>query len=138
MSQPSKQLILSAAIAGFGYHPGADSSQAQRLAQVAHYRQLLLAAERGLLDFILLHDERALSTTPAYGRLDALSVLSRLAVETTSLGLALSVPTTYSEPFHVSRELATLDFVSGGRAAWNVTSIASDAEAANFGDASAL
>ncbi len=67
------------------------------------------------------------------GCLDALSVLARLAPETSFVGLAVSVPTTYSEPFNVSRALATLDFVSGGRAAWNATSSGTDAEAHNFG-----
>lgn len=130
-------IILSASIGGFGYHPGAPLTDAPRLIDVDYYRRLVQAAERGVLDFVLLHDERAVPDDRSFGRLDALSVLSRLAPETRSVGLAVSKPTTYSEPFTVSRELATLDFVSGGRAAWNVTTIASDAEAQNFGHAQA-
>ena len=129
MTIRNNQLILSASISGFGYHPGAARTNAQRLIEVVYYRQLVQAAERGLLDFVLLHDARAVPADESFGRLDALSVLSRLAPETTSVGLAVSKPTTYSEPFTVSRELATLDFISGGRAAWNATMIASDAEA---------
>jgi len=132
VSTRNKQLILSAAIAGFGYHPGAPTAQAQRLVQVDYYRQLIQTAERGLLDFVLLADGRALPADAAFGRLDALSVLSRLAPETTGIGLAVSKPTTYSEPFNVSRELATLDFVSGGRAAWQPTTNTTDAEALNY------
>lgn len=132
MSKRNKQLILSAAIAGFGYHPGAPTTQAQRLVQVDYYRQLVQTAERGLLDFVLLSDGRALPPDTAFGRLDALSVLSRLAPETSGIGLAVSKPTTYSEPFNVSRELATLDFVSGGRAAWQPTTNATEAEALNY------
>lgn len=132
MSTCNKQLILSAAIAGFGYHPGAPATQAQRLSEVSHYRQLVQTAERGLLDFVLLDDARAVSADYAYGRLDALSVFARLAPETKSIGLAVSKPTTYSEPFTVSRELATLDFVSGGRAAWQATTSAAEAEALNY------
>lgn len=132
MSNDHKELILSASISGFGAHPGA-TGHAHRLIEVAYYRDLLHTAERGLLDFVLLHDERALPENATFGRLDALSVLSRLAPETSSIGLAVSKPTTYSEPFTVSRELATLDFVSGGRAAWNATTSATDAEAQNFG-----
>lgn len=138
MSTRSEDLILSAAISGFGYHPGAAQDHPRRLIEVDHYRQLVQTAERGLLDFVLLEDGRALPDQTSFGRLDALSVLSRLAPETKSVGLAVSKPTTYSEPFTVSRELATLDFVSGGRAAWNVTTLASDAEAANFGRQHAL
>ena len=132
MCTRNEHLILSAAIAGSGYHPGAAARSPQVL-DIAYFRHLVQTAERGLLDFVFLHDERALPDAAVTGRLDALSVLSRLAPETTCVGLAVSVPTTYNEPFNVSRALATLDFVSGGRAAWNATSAASDAEAHNFG-----
>ncbi|MBX3014775.1 MAG: LLM class flavin-dependent oxidoreductase [Caldilineaceae bacterium] len=132
MSTHNKQLIISAAIAGFGFHPGAPHTQAARLTQVAYYRQLLQAAEQGLLDFVLLQDGRSLPADLSLGRLDALSLLSRLAPETQRIGLAVSKPTTYSEPFTVSRELATLDFVSGGRAAWQPTTNATDLEAFNY------
>jgi alkanesulfonate monooxygenase SsuD/methylene tetrahydromethanopterin reductase-like flavin-dependent oxidoreductase (luciferase family) len=132
VSTPSEQLILSASIGGLGFHPAA-AGDAGRLVDVAHYRRLLQAAERGLLDFVLLHDARAVPQDRPLGSLDALTVLSRLAPETSRVGLAVSKPTTYSEPFHVSREVATLDLVSGGRAAWNPTTSAGDAEARNFG-----
>ena len=132
MSTRDEHLILSASIAGSGQHPGAATRLPQAL-DVAHFRHLVQTAERGLLDFVLLHDERALPEAAVTGHLDALSVLARLAPETTYIGLAVSVPTTYSEPFNVSRALATLDFVSGGRAAWSVTSSGSNAEARNFG-----
>jgi alkanesulfonate monooxygenase SsuD/methylene tetrahydromethanopterin reductase-like flavin-dependent oxidoreductase (luciferase family) len=125
-------LILSASITGFGGHPGAPR-QPQRLIELDHYRRLVQTAERAGLDFVLLHDQRAAPDDRSFGRLDALSVLSRLAPETSRVGLAVSRPTTYSEPFTVSRELATLDFVSGGRAAWNATTSATDAEARNYG-----
>lgn len=138
MTTRSDQFILSAAITGFGFHPGAPHDRPQRLIDVDQYRQLIGTAERGLLDFVLLHDERALPADRSYGRLDALSIAARLAPETTHIGLAISKPTTYSEPFTVSRELATLDFISGGRAAWHVTTAASDAEAQNFGADHAL
>jgi len=132
VSTRHEHLILSAAIAGSGYHPGA-AAQAPPALDVAHFRYLVQTAEHGLLDFVFLHDERALPDTAVTGHLDALSVLARLAPETRYIGLAVSVPTTYSEPFNVSRALATLDFVSGGRAAWHATSTLSDAEAHNFG-----
>ncbi|MFN8495597.1 MAG: LLM class flavin-dependent oxidoreductase [Caldilineaceae bacterium] len=138
MSSRHEQIILSASLTGFGYHPGAPVAQAQRLSEVAYYRQLLQTAERGLLDFVLLDDGRAIPADYSYGRLDALTIFSRLAPETKAIGLAVGKPTTYSEPFTVSRELATLDFVSGGRAAWNVTTNATAAEAENFGQPHAL
>ncbi len=132
MTDHSRQMILSASIAGFGFHPAA-TGDARHLVQVDYYRRLLHAAERARLDFVLLDDARALPEDRAHGRLDALTVLSRLAPETRYVGLAVSKPTTYSEPFHVSREIATLDFVSGGRAAWHPGTAARAAEAHNFG-----
>lgn len=132
MSSPTRPLILGAAIGGFGAHPGA-SGDARDLVSVAHYRRLVQAAEACRLDFVLLDDARALDKRRRLARLDALSVLARLAPETRHVGLAIAVPTTYTEPFHISRELATLDFISGGRAAWSVTTVASEAEAANYG-----
>ncbi|MGH7152685.1 MAG: NtaA/DmoA family FMN-dependent monooxygenase [Acetobacteraceae bacterium] len=41
--------------------------------------------------------------------------------------------TTYYEPFHVARVFATLDLMSGGRAAWNVVTSMNDGEALNMG-----
>src|SRR5690348_4892875 len=108
MSSRNEQIILSASLAGFGYHPSALATQAQRLSEVAYYRQLVQTAERGLLDFVLLDDSRAVPAAYAFGRLDALTLFSRLAPETKAIGLAVGKPTTYSEPFTVSRELATL------------------------------
>jgi alkanesulfonate monooxygenase SsuD/methylene tetrahydromethanopterin reductase-like flavin-dependent oxidoreductase (luciferase family) len=139
MSIRNEHLILSASITGFGAHPAAVAQgQAQRLIDVDYYRHLLQVAERGLLDFVLLDDLRAVPAQREYGRLDPLAIFSRLAPETSAIGLAISKPTTYSEPFTVSRELATLDFVSGGRAAWNATSTGSDVEAQNYGYSEAL
>ncbi|MEU5876169.1 LLM class flavin-dependent oxidoreductase [Spirillospora sp. NPDC047279] len=54
------------------------------------------------------------------GRPESLTVLSALAAVTTHLGLAATVSSTFNEPYEVARRLATLDHLSGGRAAWNV------------------
>lgn len=136
MSSLNPPLILSAAITGFGYYTG-DTHHAQRLIELDHYRALLQDAEASLLSFVLFEDSRALSADRSFGRIDALSLAARLAPESKHVGLAISVPTTYSEPFHVSRELATLDFVSRGRAAWHVTTTYTSDEQANYGHAPA-
>ena len=91
MSTRNEHLILSAAIAGSGHHPGATARSSQAL-NVAHFRHLVQTAEHGLLDFVFLHDERALPDTAEMERLDALTMLARLAPETTYIGLAVSVP----------------------------------------------
>jgi FMN-dependent oxidoreductase (nitrilotriacetate monooxygenase family) len=60
-------------------------------------------------------------------------VLSLLAGVTKHLGLAATVSTSYFEPFAVARAFATLDHLSGGRAAWNIVTSFQKAEANNFG-----
>jgi alkanesulfonate monooxygenase SsuD/methylene tetrahydromethanopterin reductase-like flavin-dependent oxidoreductase (luciferase family) len=66
-------------------------------------------------------------------RVDALLALARIAPTTDHIGLLATVTTTHTEPFHVSKNVATLDLVSGGRAAWRVRPSTSDAAAASFG-----
>ena len=47
-------------------------------------------------------------------------MLASLAAVTTHLGLAGTLNATFNEPYELARQLATLDHLSGGRAAWNV------------------
>ncbi|MEV5679316.1 MULTISPECIES: LLM class flavin-dependent oxidoreductase [unclassified Streptomyces] len=92
-----------------------------------HYLALARLAERGALDYVTLGDSFA---RPG---LDALSVLSRIAPDTDRVGLVPTVTTTHTEPFHVSSAVATLDWVSRGRAGWNVEVSTTEAEARLFG-----
>ena len=48
-------------------------------------------------------------------------------------GSGATYSTTYYSPFHVARTFATLDHLSGGRAAWNVVTSVNDSEAQNYG-----
>ncbi|WP_406370733.1 LLM class flavin-dependent oxidoreductase [Streptomyces sp. NBC_01550] len=96
-----------------------------------HYVELARLAERGALDFVTLGDSFA---RPG---LDALAVLSRVAPATRRIGLVPTVTTTYTEPFHVSSAVATLDWVSCGRAGWNAEVSTTEAEARLFGRRSA-
>ncbi|MGW1886358.1 LLM class flavin-dependent oxidoreductase [Streptomyces sp. NPDC001970] len=93
----------------------------------AYYVGLARLAERGALDFVTLGDSFA---RPG---LDALAVLSRVAPATDRIGLVPTVTTTHTEPFHVSTAVATLDWVSRGRAGWAVGVSATEAEARLFG-----
>ncbi len=54
------------------------------------------------------------------GRPGSLVYLAAISAVTSRLGLAATVNTTFNEPYDLARKLATLDHVSGGRAAWNV------------------
>jgi FMN-dependent oxidoreductase (nitrilotriacetate monooxygenase family) len=66
-------------------------------------------------------------------KLDLSIVLGLVAAATSHIGLGATYSTTYYSPFHVARTFATLDHLSGGRAAWNVVTSVNDGEAQNFG-----
>jgi FMN-dependent oxidoreductase (nitrilotriacetate monooxygenase family) len=93
-------------------------------------------AERGKFDLFFLAD--ALNTGPTVHpsimvRLEPLTLLAALASCTSRIGLAATASTTYSEPYNLARAFASIDHISGGRAAWNVVTGAFPEAAANFG-----
>ncbi|GHH83330.1 nitrilotriacetate monooxygenase component A [Kitasatospora indigofera] len=91
------------------------------------FARLARTAERGKFDFFFLseglrlreHKGRVHDLDVA-GRPEALTVLGALSAVTTHIGLAATVNSTFNEPYDVARRVATLDHLSGGRAAWNV------------------
>jgi FMN-dependent oxidoreductase (nitrilotriacetate monooxygenase family) len=85
------------------------------------------AAERGKLDFLFLAEglrlreqNGAIYDLDVVGRPDTFTVLAALAAVTEHLGLAGTINSTFNEPYEVARQFASLDHLSGGRAAWNV------------------
>ena len=66
-------------------------------------------------------------------KMDPVVVLMAMAMATKRLGVAATCSTTYYEPFHVARLFATVDLMTGGRAAWNVVTSVNDGEAHNVG-----
>ncbi|MEU5975270.1 LLM class flavin-dependent oxidoreductase [Streptomyces sp. NPDC047315] len=92
-----------------------------------HFTELARLAEHGALDFVTLGDSFARPGP------DALAVLSHVAPATRRIGLVPTVTTTHTEPGRVATALATLDWVSRGRAGWCVGVSATHAEAALFG-----
>ena len=83
-------------------------------------------AERGLLDFVTIEDGFGLQSTSrtepdgrtdqVRGRLDAVLIAARVAPLTRHIGLVPTAVVTHTEPFHISKAIATLDYVSTGRA----------------------
>ncbi|MEU1805225.1 LLM class flavin-dependent oxidoreductase [Streptomyces sp. NPDC019937] len=116
MTTPTGPLRLAAAIDGAGQY------------EAPYYIELARLAERGALDFVTLDDTFG-PPGDGQGRLDALAVLARVAPATERIGLVPTVTTTHTEPFHVSSAVATLDWVSRGRAGWTVEVSATEAEA---------
>jgi alkanesulfonate monooxygenase SsuD/methylene tetrahydromethanopterin reductase-like flavin-dependent oxidoreductase (luciferase family) len=68
-------------------------------------------------------------------RFEPLTVLSALASVTTKIGLAGTLSTSYSDPFTVARQFASLDLISGGRAGWNVVTSPLEGSGRNYGRA---
>ena len=66
-------------------------------------------------------------------RFEPISILSALATATSKIGLAGTISTSYSHPFTVARQFASLDLISGGRAGWNVVTSPLEGSAKNYG-----
>jgi FMN-dependent oxidoreductase (nitrilotriacetate monooxygenase family) len=128
-----------------GTHPASwlyPSTNAAASTDIAHYRALARLAERGKFDLFFVADTPAARTDnlhawsrfPMYmNALEPVTLLTALSGATTRIGLGGTVSTSFSEPYNVARQFASLDHVSAGRAAWNVVTSANDYAARNFG-----
>lgn len=67
-------------------------------------------------------------------KMDPIPILANISAVTRRIGLGGTLSTSYFEPFHIARQFATLDHMSGGRAAWNVVTSLNDSEARNMGN----
>ena len=113
-------------------HPGAVDS----FTDFAAIKQIGETAERGCFDLIFMGDNlnADLTAHPSYTlRLEPLTMLAALSTSTRHIGLGATVSTTYNDPFSVARMFASLDHISGGRAAWNAVTTSNAAVGANFG-----
>ncbi|MFH8736735.1 LLM class flavin-dependent oxidoreductase [Streptomyces sp. NPDC017964] len=139
-------LHLAVALDGAGWHPAAWREQVSRpreLFTARYWTDLVQEAERGLLDFVTIEDglgpqsahftEPDARTDQVRGRLDAVLIAARVAPLTRHIGLVPTVVATHTEPFHISKAIATLDYVSSGRAGLRVQVSARRNEAAHFG-----
>ena len=75
----------------------------------------------------------ALKRSATVTSFDPMVLLPALAAVTERLGLIATGSTTFEEPYLVARRFASLDHISGGRAAWNVVTSMNDGEARNMG-----
>ena len=108
------------------------------------YTEAARLCERGLFDLFFIADTPAARTDNlhAWSRfplfmnvLEPVTLLTSLAGVTSRIGLGGTVSTSFSEPYNVARQFASLDHLSQGRAAWNVVTSANDYAARNFGHA---
>ncbi|ANX04342.1 LLM class flavin-dependent oxidoreductase [Immundisolibacter cernigliae] len=104
-------------------------------------KRLTQKLEHGKFDAFFMADHLAVPNMPT----DALkrsatvtsfapmTLLPALAAVTERIGLIATMSTTYNAPYHVARLFASLDHLSGGRAAWNIVTSTNPYEALNFG-----
>jgi alkanesulfonate monooxygenase SsuD/methylene tetrahydromethanopterin reductase-like flavin-dependent oxidoreductase (luciferase family) len=122
---------LAVALNGAGWHPAAwrdEQARPSELFSSRYWEDLVIEAEGGLLDFVTIEDSLGLQssefngpdgrTDQVRGRLDAVLIAARVAPLTSHIGLVPTATVTHTEPFHVSKAIATLDYVSSGRAGW--------------------
>ena len=129
-----KQIILGAYFPGVNHDTvWSDPASGSHIdfASFAHWAR---TAERGKLDLLFLAEGLRLRDRggeifdqDVVGRPDTFTVLASLAAITSHVGLAGTINSTYNEPYELARRFATLDHLSGGRAAWNVVT-SSDAD----------
>lgn len=140
------ELHLAVALDGAGWHPAAWREPGARPAELftaRYWADVVAEAEAGLLDFVTFEDGLALQSSAAAepdartdrvrGRLDAVLTAARIAPLTRHIGLVPSVTATHTEPFHISKAIATLDYVSRGRAGLRVQTSGLPYEARHFG-----
>jgi alkanesulfonate monooxygenase SsuD/methylene tetrahydromethanopterin reductase-like flavin-dependent oxidoreductase (luciferase family) len=146
MPDSSTPIHLAVALDGAGWHPAAWREADARPAELfdaGYWADLVAEAERGLLDFVTVEDSLGLQSDdhfdPDYrtdrvrGRLDAVLIAARIAPRTRGIGLVPTATVIETEPFHVSKSIATLDYVSTGRAGVRVQISARHDVAAHFG-----
>ncbi|XVQ06725.1 NtaA/DmoA family FMN-dependent monooxygenase [Spirillospora sp. CA-255316] len=124
---PVKQIHLAAGFPGVNNTTVWSDPASKSQIDFGSFVHLAQTAERGRFDFFFLAEglrlremKGRIHDLDVAGRPESLTVLSALSAVTTRLGLAATVNSTFNEPYEVARRLATLDHLSGGRAAWNV------------------
>ncbi|MBM6387582.1 MAG: LLM class flavin-dependent oxidoreductase [Paenibacillus sp.] len=100
------------------------------------YKKQARKAEEGKFDLLFIADGLYINekSNPHFlNRFEPLTLLSVLAGATSNIGLVATLSTSYSEPFTVARQFASLDQISGGRSGWNVVTSPLEGSALNFG-----
>jgi len=139
-----RQLRLGAFMRPVGIHtawwryPGAYPDSNFNLQHLIRYARKL---EQGRFDAFFMADHLAVLNMPipalkrsaTVTSFEPFTLLSALAMVTERLGLAATASTTFDAPYHIARRFASLDHISGGRAAWNVVTTSNPDAALNFG-----
>ncbi|MCX0275013.1 NtaA/DmoA family FMN-dependent monooxygenase [Nocardia zapadnayensis] len=138
-AQSGRQIHLAAHFPGVNNTTVWTDPESGSQIDFASFVHLARTAERGLFDFFFLAEGLRLREhrgrihdLDVVGRPDTFTVLNALAGVTDRLGLAGTINTTFNEPFELAKQFATLDHLSGGRAAWNAVTSSDAFTGENF------
>jgi FMN-dependent oxidoreductase (nitrilotriacetate monooxygenase family) len=136
-----RQLHLNLFIHSRGHHEASWRHRGlspRPLTDIHHYQDLAQRAETALFDSLFLADQLALGGDVAQAPrtwLEPITVLAAVAAATNRVGLIATASTTYTEPFNLARQFASIDHISNGRAAWNIVTSWLATAAENYGGA---
>jgi FMN-dependent oxidoreductase (nitrilotriacetate monooxygenase family) len=135
----SRHIHLNLFIHGRGHHeagwrhPGATR---KALTDITYFTDLAQRAEAGRFDSIFFADALELGEGArhvASGALEPITALAALAGATSHIGLIATASTTYTEPYNLARQFASLDHISRGRVGWNIVTSWVGGAGPNFG-----
>src|SRR5215212_6315489 len=137
MCAARREMHLGVFVLGTGNHsagwryPGAAKTNVE----LPVIQKIASEAERGKFDLVFVSDGLSFDfgDHPSFQcRFEPTTLISVLSLTTTHIGLGATVSTSFGEPYHVARTFASIDHMSGGRAAWNVVTSSRDNAALNF------
>jgi FMN-dependent oxidoreductase (nitrilotriacetate monooxygenase family) len=113
---------------------------------IDHYVRAAQLAEEGKFDAIFFEDQAAVprsnnilkgdtygGASPRAIHFDPTMLLPALAMATRHIGVVATASTTFNDPYNLARRFASIDFISKGRAGWNLVTSFNENEAQNFG-----
>jgi FMN-dependent oxidoreductase (nitrilotriacetate monooxygenase family) len=139
-----KKLHLTAFMRPVSLHTGAwryPGSYPDANFNLSHLKSFIQKLEAAKFDAFFMADHLAVLNMPVEAlkrshtvtSFEPFTLLSALSQVTEKIGLAATASTTYDEPYHIARRFASLDHLSGGRAAWNIVTTGNPESAKNFG-----
>lgn len=138
-------LYLGCIVDPYGNHPAAwltSDARPEAATDLSSYLAIARTAEQHGFDFLFVPDSPAMPEGPlsytsrssrSANRLEPITLLAALCASTSHIGFIATVSTSYSEPFTVARQFASLDHLSGGRIGWNVVTTENGSAWENYG-----
>src|SRR5437763_5469681 len=137
MGKAGRQMHLGVFVLGTGNHMAGwrnEGSFATHM-ELPAMQEIARIAERSKFDLLFISDSMVMDPTdhPSFlCRFEPTTLITALSAVTTHVGLGATVSSSFSEPFNVARIFASIDHISGGRAAWNVGTSSNAKAALNF------